>query len=904
MLQGSRFGAYEVIAKLGEGGMGEVYRARDAKLQRDVAIKVLLEAVACDPDRVARFAREAQALAALDHPGIATIFGAEEHDGVHGLVMELVEGPTLGEKIAGSHEPGTAPAHLSLGGHGNRTAGLAIPEALEIARQVAEAVASAHERGIVHRDLKPANIKVKPDGMVKVLDFGLAKAMHPEGDGFSRRHSAEAEASALQAITTPAMTQMGMILGTAAYMSPEQARGGAVDRRTDVWAFGCVLFEMLTGRQAFEGPTLSDTLASVLRAEPDWSALPQETPRTVTRLLKRCLAKDRKLRLGDLHDAQLDIAESLSGATEETTRAATSPSRTKGPRWQPVAIATALVAAAALGWTGGRSRGEEIEATPARLSIPLPEGIQVYRQAEEALEITPNGEAVVFLGLSGGGRRALYRRSLVTGEFSQLPGTDMAGRLAISPDGQWAAFTQQGRLRKVALAGGSPVTLCDCPTATRVTWPESGALLVASGSGLQRVPAAGGTASDIEFRPQPPLAFQFGRSLTPISGADVLVSATGVPRIDEALHLVDLPSGRSIPLIDGGGLRFVAPDLVLFARDTTLWASHVNVERGSLVGEPMPVLDGLSHIGSRSPLYAISQAGHLAYAIGIGARHAVARLDRQGRSSRSLDLRGAASYPALSPDAQTLAVTIVNEQGEHIWLIDLARGSRVRLTTSVPSRRGTWTPDGQRIAFMSDGDVWVARVGGAEQPTRLFERPGSQFPEGWSPDGATLLFNENEPRNIGVFREGKVEMLVTGPGSDRNAVFSPNGRWLLFVSDESGRDEVYLRGFPVGGTRRAVSVDGGTEAAWSRGGKEIFYRSQTHLMAAPFDGETGRIGTAVAMFEMDASRFDSDTFRPRYAPLPDGGFLTMVAEGAGGTDRIEVVLNFVAEVRRKLITNR
>jgi Tol biopolymer transport system component len=881
---GSRFGAYEIVALLGEGGMGQVYRARDAKLQRDVAIKVLPPEVAKEPERIARFTREAQALAALDHPGIAHIYGAEEHEGVHGLVMELVEGVTLAERIESAS--GASSANGAKGLTGKRSA-VPVEEALAIARQIADAVASAHERGIVHRDLKPANIKVRPDGVVKVLDFGLAKALVGEGVAATPANSPTISLMA---------TGAGVLLGTAAYMSPEQARGGNTDRRTDVWAFGCVLFEMLTGRQAFEGPTISDTLASVLRAEPDWSLLPPATPPGIVRLLERCLAKDRKQRLGDLHDADLDIGDALHDAAPPAAHALAPPRASS--RWQLAIASVALVAGAALGWVVARSRGEAAAAEPMRLSIVLPETVGLYRQAEEGIEITPDGRTVVFVGTAGG-RRALYRRSLVEGGVDMIPGTDMGGRPTISPDGQWVAFSQHGQLRKVALAGGRPVAVCDCAV-SRITWPESSTLLASAGGGLSRVPASGGKPTVVDLEKDPRPNFIFNLALVPIGGATAVAVASGTPRSDEALHLLDLSSGRSTPLIDGGGPTFLEPDLFLFVRDSTLWASRLDIVRRTLASDPVPVLHGLSYVGPRPPLYAIAKAGHLVYATGTGAKHSLNWLDRQGRTSRSLDLQGTASFPAVSPDGQTLAVTLTNEQGEHIWLIDLIRGSRVRLTTSMASRRGSWTPDGQRMAFMNTNDVWVARVGSAEAPTRLFERARTQFPEGWSPDGETLVFNENEPRDIAVFRQGKVEMLVTGPGSDRNAAISPNGRWLMFVSDESGRDEVYVQGFPAAGTRHAVSVGGGSEATWSADGRQIYFRSLTHLMAAPFDPASGQIGSAAPLFEMDDSRFDSDSFRPRYAVRPDGVFLMMVSEDAGGSDRIEVILNFATEVRRKL----
>jgi serine/threonine-protein kinase len=844
---GTRLGPYEVATLLGEGGMGQVYRSRDTKLGRDVALKVLPPLVANDPDRLARFRREAHVLASLNDPHIAQIYGFEDAGGTHALVMELVDGPTLADRIASGPLP--------------------LTDALAIAQQIASALETAHEQGVVHRDLKPANVKVREDDTVKVLDFGLAKAFEPTGES-------SIDAANSPTITTPAMTEQGMILGTAAYMSPEQARGRPVDKRADIWAFGVVLFEMLTGRRLYDGETVSDTLAAVLRQEIDWRALPADTPPAVRRLVTRCLDRDPRQRLRDIGEARVLLSSPSDVAATVSDPARPAPAA-RGFTWRRALIAGgALVVASAIamaGYAGGRhGAAAPVTSPPSYFDLPLapaaalgPGGL-FRRPSGPTFVLTRDGRRIVFTGTTGdpAGTTQLYVRDLGQPIATPIAGTDGAANPFLSPDEAWIGFFAGGRIRRVPIGGGAVVTIADLTTGTQpapntlvppaydfygATWGRDGTIVFGRfRDGLWQVPASGGTASRLIAPPAgDDRAYRLPRALP--DGGGVLFTivtpfGTGLDRSEIAV----LPRGETTPRIlvkDGADARYSPSGHLVFVRHGTLMGIRFDLTRLTVTGEPVALIEGVQHASGSGAPGANSQAGQfdladsgtLVFATGGLYPATPSRLgwiSRTGQVEPLTSPAGEYVVPRLSPDGSRIAVTYypasASREDGGIFILDLARGSFRRIA-GADAWGPKWSHDGAGVYFRLPRGLGIAPADGSGPPDVRFDSPAPAFPSAISPDGSTLVFLTGSPASgsdiwtlaLGGDRSAKpwLQTSATEAWPD----LSPDGRWMAYGSDSSGKTEVYVRPFPGPGSPQQVSVDGGDSARWSRDGREIFY---------------------------------------------------------------------------------
>jgi eukaryotic-like serine/threonine-protein kinase len=854
---GARLGPYEILFALGKGGMGEVYRARDTKLDRDVAIKILPEPFVSDPSRVARFKREAKTLASLNHPHIGGIYGVEDADGVRALVLELVEGPTLADRIA--HGP------------------IPTDEALTIAKQIVEALEAAHEQGIVHRDLKPANIKVRSDGTVKVLDFGLAKALEPASGALDRSES--------PTITSPAtMSGVGVLLGTAAYMAPEQARGKAVDKRADIWAFGAVLYEMLTGSRPFPGDDVSQTLARVIDRDPDWDVLPKAVPPGLQVFLRRCLQKAPRQRVQDIGDVRL----ALEGAFDtQPSVTSTAPVRPLSLWQRPLPAAVLALSLAAL--TGLATAWWAIP-RPApraltRLVITPPPTAPLTPEVVGKVALSPDGRALVYVGGTGPQRR-LYVRRLDQINVVPVVGTEGAVQPFFSPDSQWVGFATAEELKKVRLAGGLPVTVCKLTSAFGgASWDANDVIVFgALQSGLWRVAAAGGEAKPVttleagEAGHVTPDILPGGKAaiFTALSGLDT--NATG------RIGAVSLDKrGARRAFLEGFNPRYASTGHIVFWQTGALWAVPFDLGRLEPMGTPAPVVESV--IGGLFPQFSISADGTLLYAPSVApdAERTLVLVDRKGQPTPVGETKASYYYPRFSPDGRRVAVNIGGGSGGggEIQICDLERHTCSRLTSG---NYPVWTPDGSRVTFNAtsrsgDVDLYWKRSDGSGEAEPLLTRPGIQWPFSWSPDGQLLTFNEIQPRGgVGLDlwilrREGDAAPLVVTSFDQRMATFSPDGRWIAYQSNESGRFEIYVRPYPGSGGRELVSTNGGREAVWSRDGRELFYREGNRLMVVSLDTSAGlKAGLPRMLFE----GYNTTIGGTYYDVSPDGQRFVMV----------------------------
>ena len=816
---GARIGPYEITGTLGAGGMGEVYRARDPRLGRDVALKVLPDLFAGDPERLARFQREAQVLASLTHPNIGAIYGLEEAGTTRALVLELIEGDTLADRIA----RGPIPAD----------------EALPIAKQIALALEAAHEQGIIHRDLKPSHIKVSFDGIVKVLDFGLAKLAQPGGASGASGAGGDGGLAALTqspTITSPAGTALGVILGTAAYMAPEQAKGRPADKRSDVWAFGCVLYEMLTGTRAFDGEDVSETLASVLKTEPDWSALPGGVSPSLRMLLASCLAKDRRQRTADIGAALFVLAHQAHlvppGAGPIAVPQAAASWRRAVRYAAVVAVAAALAAVAA--WWLKPSAAPRVE----RFAVTLPPGGEFGPGTRRLVAISPDGTRIVYAA-----NDRLNLRTLDALDAVPIPGTDgtganMATQPFFSPDGQWIAYWQNGQLRRVAVSGGSPIVLATTVGIFSASWGSDDTIVYSSGSDIWKVPAAGGTPERI-------VTVEVGEQ---VQGPQVLPGARhvlftvsrGGSNWDAAQIVVhSLRDGARTVLVDGGrDGRYVHTGHLIYASRGTLFGVPFDLNTMRRSGGPVSLEDGVADAGpvSGAAQFAVSDEGTLTYIPGgaANALHALTWVDRQGREEPIAAPLRPYVYARLSPDGTRIGLDIRDETSG-IWTWDIARQTLTRLTFDPGLNRGVvWSPDGGRIAFSAQREgrenaFWQV-ADGAGVVEQLTREDRGTFPVSFSPDGKHLIVIQPAgapPRDLGVVSldgDRKVQRLLDSEFDETNAEISPDGRWLAYESLESGRQEVYVRPFPdVESGRWQVSTDGGSRPVWGGNGRELFY---------------------------------------------------------------------------------
>jgi serine/threonine-protein kinase len=880
---GTALGSYSVTAKIGEGGMGEVYRARDTKLDRDVALKVLPQAFTDDPDRLARFEREAKVLASLNHPNIGGIHGLEESDGIRALVLEYIEGPTLADRIAKGPIP--------------------IDEALPIAKQIAEALEAAHEAGVIHRDLKPANIKLKPDGTVKVLDFGLAKALDttPQGD------------PSLSPTLTAAATQMGVIMGTAAYMSPEQARGKVVDTRADVWSFGAVLFEMLSGRRPFEGRDVSEVLAGVIRTEPQWDAL-TDTPPHLTVLLKRCLEKEARQRV----QAAGDVRLALEGAFETATVSTSEAVAPQPGGWQqalPWVAGLLLAAMSSLAvWTFTRPP----DTLTSRFTIEPPPGVQFnpWTILTSAYRISPDGRMVAFQGLSENAGQ-VYLRSLGQLEAVPLRGTENAAPLAFSPDGlsllvmetdSMGLFVADGDVKRIALAGGPPTTVAQ--GAGSAAWgPDDTVVLANPVGGLQLIRASGGAATPLTTLAEGEIAHYLPTFLP--NGRAVLFHAYAGDPATSQIAVYDFETETRTNLLQGTAPSFATTGHLVFWRDGSLWAVPFDPDRFEVGGDPVGVVEGVSAGPYGAAAYSLANNGTLAYARSGTMRltSTLGWVDRNGVMTTPVfegDNR-AISYPRLSPDGSR----VVFSRGD-VWVRDLARGSETKLTeTGGHNSYPVWTPDGEAVTF-SDGErQLVSRPVDLSRETELV-RPteGLSFAGSWTPDGRTHVYyafsGGSSGRDIWMLPvDGDPTPFLATDFSERGPRLSPDGEWIAYISDQAGEDRVYVQAFPEGGQVFNISTGPGTEVVWSRDGTELFYRNRDEMWVVPVETESGfTAGRPELLFEAPYSSWSQASAYANYDVSLDGQqFLMVQGDTAGETSPLIVVLNWFEELTRLVPTN-
>ena len=895
--------------------MGEVYRARDTKLDRDIAIKILPEAFAADTERIARFQREAKTLASLNHLNIAHIHGLEESNAVRALVMELVEGEDLAQRIARGAIP--------------------VDEALTIAKQIADALEAAHEQGIIHRDLKPANIKVRSDGTVKVLDFGLAKAMEPaSAQGAS---AGQAYASQSPTITTPAMTEAGMILGTAAYMSPEQARGKPADKRADIWAFGCVLYEMLTGQRAFDGQGVSETLARVIEREPDWARLPATLSPALRTYLRRCLQKDPRQRVQAIGDVRLALDGAFETAAPQTAAPAVA------AQWRRVALVgvAAMIASGAiigtLVWVAMRStppRVSRLQLTPAgaaALSIGW---------NDRDLAITPDGSRLIYVGNQG---TQIFVRSLdALAPVAVFKGS-VAG-LFVSPDGQWIGFFERrGVLKKVALAGGPAVTLATIDTSgpSGATWGPDDTIIVATNAvdtGLQRVPAAGGPLT-VLTRPDRTQgeADHFWPEMLP-GGRAVLFTITSLTGgLDAAqVAVLDLQTGSHRILVRGGShAHYVSSGHLVYAAAGALRAVPFDLARLETRGTPVTVVPDVVTTIKGGVDAVVAGDGTLAYVMGTveGTSRTLVWVDRQGRETPISAPPRPYLLPALSPDG-TRGAVFANDQQRDIWLLDLRRTTLTPLT-STPGVDviQVWTPDSRRLIFTSERagvrNLFWQAADGAGAVEQLTDSPHTQYPTGVSPDGRRLIFTDESPTTdndvmaieLDAARPStssgrgepielrRVTPLVQSPFNERNGTVSPDGRWLAYEANDSGRFEIYVRPFPeVNSGRWQVSTTGGTRPIWARSGQELVYVSPTGaLMEVSVARGPSWAATPPTLVVKEGYFTNLNWWGRSYDVSADGQRFLMIKEGGiDGTAApasIIVVQHWVEELKRLVAAN-
>jgi eukaryotic-like serine/threonine-protein kinase len=861
METGSRLGPYEIVAPIGAGGMGEVYRARDSRLGRDVAIKILPRIFSDDPDRRSRFEREARVLAALNHPHIAAIHGFEEADGVGALVLELVEGPTLEDRL--------------------RQGALPVRESIAIARQIAAALEAAHEKGIIHRDLKPANVKVTAaDGTVKLLDFGLAKALEPKVEpGVSQSPTLTADG-----------TRVGVVLGTAAYMSPEQTRGQAVDKRADIWSFGCVLFEMLAGRRPFPGQTISETVAAIIGDEPDWAALPADLPPRVSWLLRRCLEKDLKRRLHDIADARIELDDEVSDAGR--TRSGAVPgapaARAAGPStnrtreklaWIAAGLSFAgFVAVLALG-RGSRSDSDADVAT-YNTSIVLQDELRTSLASPAGrFALSPDGRRLAVVATDLSGRTMLWIRPLDTIVAQPLAGTEDATFPFWSPDSRFIAFVSQNKLKKIDVTGGPPVTICDADIAAPGAWNRDNVILFTpkGSSPLFRVSASGGT-------PAPVTTLDAGAgdaqhwypSFLP-DGRHFLYFVVGSKQRGmtdpRAINIGSLDAGEpSRELIAGGSNARYANGHIVYLREGTLVAHAFDAERLELSGEPVPLVEDVQIAGAGSTgvagAFSLSDTGLLAYQTGFAVRSELAWFDRSGARLTTLGDQADYADVSLSPDDSRVAVSILDLSlgSRDVWLYDIARGTRERFTFD----RGddfapVWArPGGDRLVFSSRrlGAIHLyekpARGAGAE--SLLLQDPLGKFASHWSADGRFITYIggggiivRSDLWVLPLAGDRKPFPFLDTTFVESQSQFSPDGRWMAYMSNESGRQEVYVRPFPGPGDKWLVSTAGGGWPRWRRDGREIFYVARDgNLMAVSVNaaGSSFVVGAGRPLFKV------------------------------------------------------
>ncbi len=854
---GTRIGPYEITAKLGEGGMGVVYRARDPRLGRDVAIKVLPELVAQDAERLGRFEREAKLLASLNHPNIAAVLGVEQSGSVRALVMELVEGETLAERL--------------------QRGALDVDDTVAIARQIAEALEEAHEKGIVHRDLKPQNVKLTPEGKVKVLDFGLAKAMDADGG------SSSASRVANSPTMTYAGTIAGVILGTAAYMSPEQAKGRPVDRRADIWAFGVVLFEMLTGRSLFGAETVPETLGAIFSREIPLRDLPAAVPRPLRRLLERCLERDPKLRLRDIGEARIALAGPLT-AEPDTPAVAVRGSRVP---WMLALIG--LVLAASFGAIA--LRREPQASRLVRSSVLPPKGASL----EESLALSPDGRTLLFVAYEESGNRALYRRDLGSLQATKVEGTEGAVMPFWSPDGRHLGFFADGKLKRIDAGGGAVRTLADAPTPRGGAWGEDGTIVFAGAfrSGLLAVPASGGPVRELtkldEARKEKSHRWP---SFLPGGKRLLFVAQTGeggAPNDASTVEALTLATGERKVLVTANCSAQYAADHLLYWTQGNLMARRFDPGTLEVGSEDHLVAEHVAYTQNEQAVFSVSGEGTLAYAEGADiGRSTLQWVDRAGKPLGTI--AGPETFDSgfsLSPDGRRVAaaVTLQGVGNSDVWIYDLTSGTSDRLTFEAANeQRPAWSPDGRQVAYVSvrknDGEIFARAASGMGEERCLATDEVGMWLTDWPREGSWLVVGASDSGTGEDLRrydlaDRRATTLVATPAGERNGAVSPDGRWLAYQADEAGRDEIYVRALEPEGGRWQISRSGGAHPRWRADGRELYYvvvpdwlvAVEVHAGPAGFEA-----GTPTPLFR--APFLFQGGIRP-FDPAPDGGRLVI-----------------------------
>jgi eukaryotic-like serine/threonine-protein kinase len=860
IVAGQTFGSYRILSLLGKGGMGEVYRARDTRLQRDVALKFLTFSFASDPDRLSRFQREALVLASLNDPNIAQIYGLEGSGKSQCIVMELVEGETLQERL--KHGP------------------IPLEEALSMARQIAEALEAAHEKGIVHRDLKPANVKVKADGTVKVLDFGLAKPLENVSGGISKAPALDVSA-----------TNTTAILGTSAYMSPEQAASKAVDSRSDIFSFGSVLYEMLTGFRAFSGETFAEILTAVLKAEPDWTRLPPNTPTSIRRLLRRCLQKDLNRRLQDIADARIEIEESKNeNEPSEQLIASTGSGRGRRIPWTIAALtsiaALILVIPAILFWR----EPPVADALEMRVDVVTPTTADSVSFA-----ISPNGRRLVFVA-SRGGISVLWVRTLDSEATAQpVVGTEGASYPFWSPDSRSVGFFADGKLKRVDIAGGSPRTLAEAALGRGGTWSPDGLILFApEGAGpLYRVPASGGKPVEAtKVHPPEVGSHRFPNFLPFESGRhQFLFYGHGTPEGD-GIYLGSMDSSvtKRLTAADTAG-AYMPGGWLVFIHEASLLARRLDLRRGELIGEPVTLADSVNYdTTSYAGAFSTSATGIIAYRSGKASLWQLTWFDRLGKAVGNFGLPNPSNplNPELSPDGKRVALDRTMLGFADVWIVDASRTTRFTFD-AADDHWPIWSPNGDRIVFDSSRggpshDLYWKPSSSARGEELLLDTSQAKGANDWSSNGKFILYSSQDPKTgsdlwlLPMTGERKPQVLLKTGFEERNGQFSPDSRWVAYESNESGRFEVYVR--PVSGDpalRWQISTQGGLQPRWKSDGRELYYIAlDQKLMAVPIALKETAVepGTPLALFSMQASVVT--VAKQQYDVAPDGRFLFSV----------------------------
>jgi serine/threonine-protein kinase len=870
---GTRVGAYEIVAKLGSGGMSEVYRAKDLTLGREVALKLLPEDWGKDPERVARFEREAQLLASLQHPNIAVIHGLERDSGRTFLVLELILGETLEERL----ERGP----------------LSVEDARRIFHQVCLALEAAHGKGIIHRDLKPANAKVTAEGTVKLLDFGLGKDVRPTSP------------SANTATFDSGGTGTGLVLGTPAYMSPEQARGRAVGKTTDIWSFGVTLFEALTGRNPFARETIPDTVSAILNEEPTWSALPRGVPRSLEVLLRRCLTKDERQRLHDIGDARLEIED----ASDEEAAGPGSSSW-----WWGLSLAAIVV----LGALYFFARPQRVVVTVRRFAIELPATAPLSLANGGALAVSRDGTRLAYSARLGESTQ-LYLRALSQLDVVPIPGSEGAESPVFSPSGDTIAFFSGGKLRTLGLPGGNATTVADAPSPRGIAWIDGspGSILFSpsSAGGLSLAPASGGSAN-VVTEVDRALDHRWPAALP--GGGKALFTRWTEDGFD--VVAVDLSSGATTDLVPNAFQPRHAPTgHLLFARDSDLYAAVFDARSLRVTSEPAVVVEDVA-VDPRTgaAFYDFSSSGDLFYVRGSesasDAGRAVALLvDPRGDATALGPSRPSLQVPRLSPEGKTLVATISDGPMADLWALDLERGAWTRLTLTGDNGASAFAPDGRTVAFSSSRDgifsIYSTLADGSGAPTRLTRGEHPRFPTSFSPDGRSLAYTELHPQtgfdiHVLSLPGGSHRTIAATPFEEAGAVFSPDGKYVAYTSDESGKKEVYVRRFPGPDGRWQVSTDSGMEPVWSSDGRRLFFRSAKALLMVEiktdpdFEASTPRV-----VFD---SPFDSaGGLYANYDVTADGAHFVMIRSEKERTARsIQVVLNWFVELEGRVRVSR